>query len=243
MSTDQEAIGLLGGFSMTRQEAAVYCRLLSDGEMNGYEMAKQLSISRSNAYTALAGLVEKGAAWIAEGVPVRYSAVPPQEFCQTRLDQLEKTKQRLLEVLPKRRTGEGSYITLRGREKIMARLRTLLSEARERVYLSLHGKVLAEIDEQLSLVIEKGLKLVVITDPETIKHLKARYPAGNLQVYSGKVTETQIRAIADSHFVLTGDIAGGEICTCLFSDQKHLVDIFKTALGNEIRLIELEDQK
>ena len=53
-------------FNLTRQEATLYLLLLKAGRLTGYEAAKQTGISRSNTYTALAGLVEKGAAYIME---------------------------------------------------------------------------------------------------------------------------------------------------------------------------------
>ena len=47
-------------FGLTRHEASLYVLLVLEGSLNGYEAAKQSGISRSNAYSALAGLVEKG---------------------------------------------------------------------------------------------------------------------------------------------------------------------------------------
>ena len=56
-------------------------------------------------------------------------------------------------------------------------------------------------------------------------------------------TETEpaeIRAIADSRFVLTGDMPEGESdASCLFSDERNLVELFKSALKNEILLADL----
>lgn len=49
-------------FGLTRQESSLYLTLLSDGALTGYEAAKRTGISRSNTYTALACLVDKGAA-------------------------------------------------------------------------------------------------------------------------------------------------------------------------------------
>ena len=67
-------------FGLTRQEANLYLTLLSHGELSGYEAAKLTGISRSNTYNALAGLVEKGAAYSMEENVVRYTAVPFREF-------------------------------------------------------------------------------------------------------------------------------------------------------------------
>ena len=55
---------LLMNFGLTRQEANLYVLLVLEGELNGYEAAKKSGISRSNTYNALAGLVEKGAAYM-----------------------------------------------------------------------------------------------------------------------------------------------------------------------------------
>lgn len=46
-------------FGLTRHEASLYILLTLEGSLNGYEAAKQSGISRSNAYNALAGLVDK----------------------------------------------------------------------------------------------------------------------------------------------------------------------------------------
>ncbi|MBQ1972700.1 MAG: helix-turn-helix domain-containing protein [Treponema sp.] len=54
-------------FNLTRQEAAIYVKFLNHGEMSGYEVAKETGISRSNVYSALQSLAEKGALYLIEG--------------------------------------------------------------------------------------------------------------------------------------------------------------------------------
>lgn len=58
---DKSYIERLMEFGLTRQEAGIYGRLISEGKTTGYEVAKQLGISRSNAYNSLASMTEKGA--------------------------------------------------------------------------------------------------------------------------------------------------------------------------------------
>ena len=58
---EHQFIECLIHYGLTRQEAIVYHRLLTDGKQTGYEIAKATGISRSNAYSALAALTEKGA--------------------------------------------------------------------------------------------------------------------------------------------------------------------------------------
>ena len=42
-----DAAEMLMQFALTRQEALIYMALITDGAMTGYEVAKQLGISRS----------------------------------------------------------------------------------------------------------------------------------------------------------------------------------------------------
>lgn len=53
---DKSYIERLMEFGLTRQEAGIYGCLISEGKTTGYEVAKQLGISRSNAYNSLASM-------------------------------------------------------------------------------------------------------------------------------------------------------------------------------------------
>ena len=108
--TTANTMDLLTQFGLTRQEAAVYLGLLANGDMNGYEAAKRLGISRSNAYTALAGLVDKGAAWLIDGNVTRYTALPGAEFCDNRLRALARSRDELLSVLPEQKIETGFQV-------------------------------------------------------------------------------------------------------------------------------------
>ena len=101
-------------FGLGRQEAALYFCLLKNEELTGYEVAKLTGISRSNVYNGLAALVEHGAAYVMEGNPSRYVAVPLEEFCDNRIRYLEEIKAVLESNVPKRSVGSDGYITVEG---------------------------------------------------------------------------------------------------------------------------------
>lgn len=229
---------LLGDFGLGRQEAAVYVELMAQGELNGYEVAKALNISRSNAYTALAGLADKGAARVIDGPTTRYSAVPGPEFVASRLARLRTSGERLLSLLPERRQPTGGYLTVRGADNIIDRLQHLLTTIRQRVYLALPGKILVACTPALHDCLKAGRKVVIVTDAKGAQDRAVKELVG-ATVYVGRISGTSVRAIVDSHHVLTGDLRGGKDATCLDSDNKNLVDLFKSALRYEIRLIEL----
>lgn len=218
-------------FGLTRQEANLYLTLLSHGEMSGYEAAKLTGISRSNTYTALAGLVDKGAAYIMEETAVRYMAVPFAEFSDNVIRRLRMKQESLLPRLPQKHEQTQGYITIRGEQQIMDKLITLILETRQRLYISVPGDILSVLLPYLKQQTEEEKRVVILTDIPC--------PLNGAVVYRTQKKEAQIRLIVDSIKVLTGSILAGENATCLFSKNKNLVDVFKEMLKNEITLIEM----
>jgi sugar-specific transcriptional regulator TrmB len=64
-------------FGFTPTESLVYQVLLSGGPGTGYAIARTAGLARANAYSALEGLVSKGAARMDEGRPRRYRPEAP----------------------------------------------------------------------------------------------------------------------------------------------------------------------
>jgi sugar-specific transcriptional regulator TrmB len=64
-------------FGFTPTESLVYQVLLTGGPGTGYAIARSAGLARANAYSALEGLVSKGAARLDAGRPRRYRPEPP----------------------------------------------------------------------------------------------------------------------------------------------------------------------
>lgn len=239
-------VELLMSFGLTRQEARVYVLLLGEGALSGYEAAKRLGISRSNAYAALAGLVDKGAAYMAEEQSVQYHAVSIKEFCSNKVHYMEELSETLERQIPKQKQEDAKYLTIRGRRHIEDKFRNMLKETKERVYLSVSASV-ADLfrDELLELIAQKK-KVVLLTEEDYVLDGAIIYRTSNLQdseeVTSGceKNVDGQIRLITDSSYALTGELQEEETSACLYSANPNLVRLLKDALANEIKLIEIE---
>jgi HTH-type transcriptional regulator, sugar sensing transcriptional regulator len=67
----------LTGFGFTPTESLVYEALLRSGTGTGYAVARAAGLARANAYSALEGLVSKGAARVEPGRPRRYRPEAP----------------------------------------------------------------------------------------------------------------------------------------------------------------------
>lgn len=224
-----EATELLALFGLTRIEASLYIDLLSCSGRTGYEASKETGVSRSNAYTALASLCEKGAANIIEGTPVKYVAVPIKEFCKKRIVLMESAAEQLSTLLPNDTAAGDGYVTVSGSANIIGRIHSILENAQLRVYFSVNAEHLSEFTDDLKALANDGRKVVVITDaPADIDGVK---------VLCASARGSQIRLTADSCRVLTGELTDSKECTCLYSDKEHVVRVVKDSLKYELQLI------
>lgn len=223
-------------FGLTRQEAVIYVCLSQNGALNGYETAKITGISRSNVYSGLGGLVDKGAAYLVEGASNKYLAVPAEELCDNYMRRMMEAKQYLTaNLIPAGKDTEG-YITIEGHRHILDKIYAMLEKTEHRIYFSLPSEYVYLFQQQISCMISEGKKVVLLTDK------KLTCPEG-VQVYVSEPKEKQIHLIVDSQYVLTGDFSESDRDTCLYSGQKNFVNVLKEAIRNEIRLTELGVRK
>jgi sugar-specific transcriptional regulator TrmB len=209
--------------------------LCKEGELTGYEAAKLSGIPRSNAYQVLSGLVDKGGANLIEGTVPRYVAVPVEEYCSNCLAHMKEIVGVIKKECPQLKETSEGYQTVSGLLNIRDKIRTIIENAKERVYVSISEKEIDYFKEALETIAAKGLKVVAIISGETKLKGVITY---NISNGSG-----HIRLIADSSYVLTGTITGSDDDKCLYSKNKPLVELLKDSLKNEIRLSELEGRQ
>jgi len=89
----------LTGFGFTPTESLVYEVLVRRGPGTGYGIARSAGLARANAYSALEGLVQKGAARVDEGRPKRYRPEPPPTLIARIVDRQAKDLDTLSAVL------------------------------------------------------------------------------------------------------------------------------------------------
>ena len=101
-------------------------------------------------------------------------------------------------------------------------------------------------EKELQELTKKKIKVVLITDDVIEIEGSILYLYGNLK-YVDKDSDfdkvSQLRLILDSEYVLTGEISGKDSDTCLYCGQRNFVNVFKEALRNEIKLIELTEER
>lgn len=233
---ESEVLNKLGLFGLTRQEAALYLCMYRYGSITGYEAAKYTGISRSNVYSALSGLADKGAAYLEQGSASRYIAVPIEKFCENKIRSLKREQGYLIENIPAVKEQEIGYITITGSGNIFDKVTEMILEAEMRIYLSASFDMIGKLEKELMMALKKEIKLVLITDeiPENLDLRKKSI------CYLTQARGNSIRLIIDSAYALTGELTGKKDDTCLYTGQENFIKVFKDALRNEIKLIELQ---
>lgn len=229
----------LGQFGLTRQEANIYLCLYRHGALTGYEAAKYTGISRSNVYSGLSGLADKGAVYLTEGNASRYAAVSVEEFCANKIRSLKREKEYLIKNVPAMKEQEIGYITIEGSGNIRDKIVNMIEEAEKRIYFSATLSLIEAFSEELLAALAKEKKLVLITDKEPDNE-KLRNQG---ICYVGGPKENDIRLIVDSKYALTGELTGKKDDTCLYTGQENFIRVFKDALRNEMTLIEITEKQ
>ncbi len=238
---DNTVLGILAEklmkFGLTRQEASIYLCLLRNKELSGYEVSKLTGISRSNVYSALAGLVEEGAAYLLEGETNKYTAVCVADFCKNRIRELEQLGEELVAQVPQMEPNTEGYITISSHKHIMDKIYNMLEHVEYRVYIAIPMQYLERIRACLERLLSQGKKVVLLLAEPIEPAL-----SGSIVYVTGK-QDPQLRLIVDSAYVLTGEMTGSDTDSCLYCGQRNFVNVFKESLRNEIKLIELTKGK
>lgn len=155
------------GFS--EYEAKAYVALLRESPVSGYQLAKASGVPRSMIYEVLGKLTARGAALTMrkEG-STQYAPVPAGEF----LAQLQREQDALIGALEEELGGldavsDLEYVwNIEGHENVMAKVREMIDQAREQIYLSLLPATYPALREALQRAIERGVRAVIYSTGE-----------------------------------------------------------------------------
>lgn len=216
-------------FGLSRQEASIYIELIKHGKMTGYELSKETGISRSNVYAACSELVSKGACYLEEGESTKYIPVDLEVFLNNRINRLKEKSDFIIAHKPAEVVNADGYITIRGSENILDKVKQMIECTGARIYLLASSKIIENFESELISLTKRNIKIVILSDGFEMKGAK---------IYKTEVEPDQIRFISDSTFVLTGQFSGSVEDRCLYSGQENLVSVMKEYLKNKIFLLE-----
>jgi sugar-specific transcriptional regulator TrmB len=223
-----DLLNSLKNIGFTQQEGIIYIALCKNGELTGYEAAKLSGISRSNAYAALSNLVEKGYAHIIEGTSSKYLAVPKEELINNATRDFNHHINIINTYLDYTKIVTEPYITITGEANIINKLKNIIESAHSRIYLSCNEELIDLIEKEITDVLKRSLKVVLLSP----KDIDTTYD----HIYYKTNTLTSFKIISDTKEVLAGTLSQS-----LYSKNVTLVSLIRESFINEIEVFKLNN--
>lgn len=235
-----EIYSLLKILNFTKTEAAVYVDLLRHSSSNGYQIAKNLSMSRSSVYSALDSLYKSGIVFLMPGESQVYIAENPSVLINKMKNKFVDAADSLEEKLSAlgKDNIEERFLNIEGYDNVVSKAKELLLSAEKEIYMSTDFDLHIFYNE-LSKLTERGVRIIVFSF--------SKLDAGKLpiEIYSfenadciGK--QTRIMLVADCKKTLVAD-AGPHRKEFLgtFTENTLLASVISEHIHNDIYLLKL----
>lgn len=151
------------GFSQT--EAKVYCAMVSEEKMNGYQIAKLLGTSRSSVYAALENLLDKGAIVSIPGQTSEYAVVDLGQLIDKITSKYKKsaeTAKNLLEQLSSRRRASNYFCNIQGWQNLLDEIKSMVDSAEKEILMN-SSIDLKPLVENLDKAKRRGVRIIVFS--------------------------------------------------------------------------------
>lgn len=163
-----EHLKLLG---LSDLEARCYLALHDEAGISGYEVAKRVSVSRTNVYAALRSLLEKGIIRQTEADPVLYDAVPIQEVVRYLQSSFDLTAKTLIKELTAPPRSNSSFYNWQGADALQTALHRMIANAQEMVIADFFAEDVPVVEQALLQAEERGVTVVLISLGEVATRL------------------------------------------------------------------------
>ena len=222
----EEALIKIG---LTPIEATLYTTLCKQGALTGYEVAKLCGISRSNVYASLYSLQNKGKCYLLEEEPNKYIAISKEDLLLSAKRDFDEVYQTLDTHYPKNSTNSDPYITIKGYDNVINKIRNTILSCKSHLYILSTSEIL-EIFKDMLADISTTKKVTIISDSHLI--------IGEAFIYTRSKAPIGFHMIVDTACVITGDLTN-EAAQCLFTSNQSLVRLMRESLSTELEMIRL----
>jgi len=200
----ETAINLLIKLNFTRNEAQVYYYLLENPGMTVYQIAKDLTLSRSSIYPIVEKLYHEGALLLENKDKDLYYAEDPSALLKNLSSNYEnniKVAKKALNSVSKKVERE-TYLNIVSYEALIAKAKSMLDNAQTEVYIN------TDIDPS---VFDKEFQNLETRQVRVIffSFKKTSYKRSNVEIYSHNYSfegANRLMLVVDYQLVLVGNI-------------------------------------
>ncbi|NQX44302.1 TrmB family transcriptional regulator [Paenibacillus tritici] len=230
-----EALRKLG---LSDLEARCYLALHGQPPSSGYEVAKQVSVSRSNVYGALRSLVDKGVCRTCEGEPVTYAAIPVGQVVKLLQADFERTARLLENELATLPVTPPFFSNWKGDPQVDLAIRRLAANAQEEILVDLWAEDLHRVEEALLAAEHRGIAVHLMVIGEVPTELKRviihSVPPGT------PPKSRNFSILLDKEISLLGSFNRHSQASALESNHPAVLDALQTSYYHDVVMMRIE---
>ncbi|MBU3104687.1 TrmB family transcriptional regulator [Clostridium gasigenes] len=238
-----EIVSLLEKLNFSKTEAAVYINLLKNSSSNGYQIAKNLNMSRSSVYSALDNLYKKGIVFSLPGNSQIYKAEDPSTLTNKMKNEFVETAD-LLEIKLKELKNSDSeerYLNIAGYDNVISKAKELLLTAEKEVYINTDFD-LQIFSREFNELKKREVRIIIFSFSKVnSENLPVEiYTHGDASCF-GK--QTRIMLVVDCKKTLVADKGQHrEEFLGAFTDNILLASVVSEHIHNDIYLLKLRNK-
>jgi sugar-specific transcriptional regulator TrmB len=230
----------------TQYESMAYLALLKQGDVTGYELAKNSGIPASKIYAVLNKLIDKDAILAHDSEPVKYTPIPPNDiiarikgdYLQT-LNSLHKS---LNDVYQNEQTTDHYIWNLNGRSEIMRRTIEFIDQTKISLYLSVWDKEVVAIKEALYRANDRSVKISIVHYGKTNLGIGQEYRHGREHQIRQERGARRIALEVDEEKVVLAHFLDDGSSNALWTNNKGLVLLAKDYIIHDIYTIRMAEK-
>ncbi len=212
-------------------EASVFITLCEHGSLTGYEVAKLTGISRSNVYTALYNLQDKGKCFVSEGESTKYIPISKEELLLTTKRDMANTLSEIERYFPKSVTVNEPYLTIRGYEHVVNKIKNHILLCESHLYIMSTSRDIILLQNELTQISSDHKVIIMCEAPLHLDDYIKTY------VHTRPIEGFYM--IIDTKTVITGDLSK-ENAQCLYSTNESLVRLMRSSFTTALDMISLQ---
>ncbi|MBG9733477.1 TrmB family transcriptional regulator [Paenibacillus alvei] len=232
-------INELRKIGLSELEAKCYLVLHQEPRISGYEVAKRVSVSRTNVYAALRSLTDKGICRMIESDPVMYDAVPIDQLVKLLQSEFEHTSHLLLEQLSLPPQSPPSFYSWKGGSAIESAIRRLAANATKSIVVDVWAEDIHWVENALIKAEQRGVAVTLISIGAVNSSLK------NVLVHKRNdewinVESRKFSMLCDNSAALLGSFGQQFAPSLLETNHPSLTELLQNAFYHDIVMERIE---
>lgn len=229
--------------NFTKTESKVYLSLLKHGDISGYQIGKELGLSRSSVYSALDTLYGKGAITLLPGDAKVYSPRNPKNLIENIKKDFNNSVDELMDDLKNiemKEANEG-YKNIKGKKNIVSKMNEMIKKSTKEIYMNTDFDVELFI-EDIHEAVKRGVRVVIFS------FSALDFRGIPLEFYSHGISicecgaNTRLMLVVDYEEVLIASKGMDEDYIGTVSFSKLLVQITSEHIHHDIYLMKLKEK-